>query len=112
LGFDGDAPFPFDVHRVQDLVSKIPVLYKTRILDQTVGQGGFPMVNMGYDAEISNVSHINYIYRCILYYKLKKSFGARAITMLDAGFWILDQPPYIQHPASGIRHPASIRKSP
>jgi hypothetical protein len=79
LGFDGDSSFPLDVHRVQDLVSKIPVFYKTRILDQTVGQGGLPMVNMGYDAKVSYIGHkdvtqVKMLYRIVRHYNKMHGF--------------------------------------
>lgn len=57
LAFDRDAPFSFDLHGVQDLILKIAVQHDMRRLDQAVGQGGFPVINMGDDAEISDMFH-------------------------------------------------------
>ena len=57
LALDRDTPFPLDVHRVEDLVAEIPVFHQADVLDQTVGKGGFPMVDVGDDAEISDGIH-------------------------------------------------------
>ena len=57
LALDRDAPFPLDVHRVEDLVAEIPVFHQADVLDQTVGQGGFPVIDVGNDAEVSYVIH-------------------------------------------------------
>ena len=49
IGFDGDAPLTFDIHRVEKLLFHIAILNGPRRLDQTIGQGRFPMINMGND---------------------------------------------------------------
>jgi hypothetical protein len=36
LALDRDAPFPLDVHRVEDLVAELPVFHQSDVLDQTV----------------------------------------------------------------------------
>ena len=59
LALDGDAPLPFDVHGVEDLVAELAVLHHAGPLDQPVGQGRFAVVDMGDDAEVANVGHSN-----------------------------------------------------
>ena len=54
IGFDGDTALALDIHRIQQLLFHIPVLHGAGGLDQPVGQGGFSMVDVGYDREISD----------------------------------------------------------
>ena len=58
LAFDRDAPLALDVHVVEDLVLEIPVVHDAGVLDQTVGQSGLPMVDMGDDTEVSYIIHV------------------------------------------------------
>ena len=51
---DRDAAFAFDIHRVQKLLLHVPVLHGSGGLDQPVGQGGFPVVDMGNDRKIAD----------------------------------------------------------
>ena len=55
LRLDGDASFPLQLHAVQDLVGHLTVGQRAGVLDQPVGQGGFPMVDVGDDREIADV---------------------------------------------------------
>lgn len=57
LAFYGDAAFAFDVHIVENLIFKIPVQDHPGHLDETVGKRRFSMINMGDNAEISDVFH-------------------------------------------------------
>ena len=59
LALDRDPPLPLDVHVVEDLVLEIPVIHDAGVLDQPVGQGRLPMVDMGDDAEIADIVHIS-----------------------------------------------------
>ena len=52
LGLDGDAAFALDVHPVQVLGLHVPLLDDTGQLQHPVRQGGFPMVDVGDDAEV------------------------------------------------------------
>ena len=54
-GFDGDAPFPFDIHVVQQLVLHIPERYGAGFFKNSVGQGGLSMIDVGNNAEISDM---------------------------------------------------------
>ena len=55
LGLDGDAAFPLDIHRIENLVLHVARRDGTGELDQPVGQGGFAMVNMGDDGKIADL---------------------------------------------------------
>jgi hypothetical protein len=57
LAFYGDASFSFDFHIVEDLVAKLPLIHHAGVLDQPVGQCGFSMIDMGNNAEISDLLH-------------------------------------------------------
>ena len=72
LAFDGNAALPFDVHRVENLIFEIPLGYDMGGLDQTIGQGGFAMVNVGDDAEIPDRAddiHLKFIFPLTLFGK-------------------------------------------
>ncbi len=55
LALDRDAAFPFNVHVVEDLIFLGAGIRNPRIVDQTVGQGGFAVINMGYNTEVTYV---------------------------------------------------------
>jgi len=50
---DGDAAFPLKLIGVQNLVSHLALLEGARPLQKPIGQGGFSMVDMGDDGEVS-----------------------------------------------------------
>ena len=53
LGLDRDAPFPFDIHIVENLGEHLAARQKPGLFYDPVRQRGFPVVNMRDDAEIS-----------------------------------------------------------
>jgi hypothetical protein len=55
LGLDGNAPFPFQVHLVHELFAHFPGRDGPSEFQEAVGQGALAMVNMGDDAEITDV---------------------------------------------------------
>ena len=55
LRLDGDAPLALELHVVEDLVGHLAVGQGAGRLDQPVGQGGFPVVDMGDDREVADV---------------------------------------------------------
>jgi len=57
LGFDGDAPFPLDIHGIEHLGFHFPVRQPAAALDEPVGQGGFTVVDVGDNGKIANVLH-------------------------------------------------------
>jgi len=58
LAFDRYASFPFNVHGVKKLVVELAVGYHIAKLDKAVSQGGFAVVNVSNDTEISNIVHM------------------------------------------------------
>ena len=59
VALDGNAPFTLEIHGVQDLFPEIPGAYQTGVLDEAVGQGGFPVIDVGNDAEVTGLAHIS-----------------------------------------------------
>ena len=62
-GLDGDAPLPLQVHVVQQLALHLPGGNGVALLQQPVRQRGLAVVNMGNDAEVSDVALLCHI-RC------------------------------------------------
>ncbi len=56
---DGDATFPLEVHGVQQLVAHEAPFHRMGRLDETVGQGGFTVVDMGHDTEVADVGGLH-----------------------------------------------------
>ena len=54
LGFDGNSPFPLQIHIVEHLGLHFTAGEKPCHLDNAVGQGGFSMINVRNNAEIPN----------------------------------------------------------
>ena len=57
VALDGDAALALQVHIVKHLILEFTVVYGFGILEKTVGQRALSVVDMRYDAEISNVFH-------------------------------------------------------
>ena len=57
LALDGDTPFPFDVHGIENLILEFTIGNDSGGLNQPVGQGGLAVVDMGDNAEISDILH-------------------------------------------------------
>src|SRR5690606_42055734 len=55
LRFDGNTALAFDVHGGQHLSLHFTVTKTATDLNKTVWQGGFAVVNMGDDGEVTNV---------------------------------------------------------
>ena len=58
VAFYRDATFPFDVHRIQELVFKFALGDCAASLNQAVCERRFAMVDMSNDAKVANVFHI------------------------------------------------------
>ena len=56
---DGDAPFPFEFHIIQDLLLHITLCDRFCLFEDTVSKGGFSVVDMGDDTEIPDVVQKN-----------------------------------------------------
>jgi hypothetical protein len=58
LALDRDAALTLDIHIVENLVAKLTVFDKIRMLDQAVGKRRFSVVYMSYDAEVPYLFHV------------------------------------------------------
>ena len=54
LQLDRDAALTLQIHVVQELLLHVPVGHRACVLQQTVGQRRFAVVDMGNDAEIAD----------------------------------------------------------
>jgi len=57
VALDGDATLALEVHVVQQLGLLLTLLDGTGLLQEAVRQGALPMVDVGDNAEVSNVLH-------------------------------------------------------
>ncbi len=55
LCLDGDAALAFDIHAVEHLLAHVAQRHGAGRLDQPVGEGGFPMIDMGHDGEVTDL---------------------------------------------------------
>jgi len=55
LGLDGDAPLPLQVEGVEELVLHVPEGDRPGHLQQAIGQGRLPVVDVGDDREVADV---------------------------------------------------------
>ena len=64
LAFNGNDPFPFYIHIIEELVAEVPVTHHFAGLDKPVGKGRLAMINMGYDAKVPDIIHrgIKYLF--------------------------------------------------
>jgi hypothetical protein len=58
LGLDSDAAFALDVHGIEYLLLHLAFLETAAHLNKAVGQGGFTVIDMGDDREISDQQRI------------------------------------------------------
>ena len=66
LAFDGDAAFALDVHAVKQLGLHIAMRHGAGHLQNAVGERGLAMVDMGDDAEISDMGWVGHVPSCFL----------------------------------------------
>ncbi len=52
MRFDGDSPLPFQIHGVKELIFHLPLAHSISALHQSITQSGFPVIDMGNNAEI------------------------------------------------------------
>ena len=76
VALDGDAALALDVHRVEDLVAEIARLHAAAALDQPVGQGRFAVVDVGDDAEVTDVVQDS-VPLCGTWRAVRRSYNAR-----------------------------------
>ncbi len=53
LCLDRYAPLPLQIHRVEDLLSHVTLADGAGQLEEAIGQGRLPMVDMGDDREVA-----------------------------------------------------------
>src|SRR3954467_1547264 len=59
MGFNGNSPLPLQIHRIEHLVLHLPRGNGSGSMQKAVGQRRFPMVDMGDDAEVSNMRYVH-----------------------------------------------------
>ena len=64
MALDGDATLALDIHRIEGLFLQLLALEGPGLLQQPIGQGAFPMVNVGYDAEVAGFIAVQGHIRC------------------------------------------------
>ena len=52
-GLDRDALLALEVHRIEDLARHLPRVDRVRQLQQSIGQGGFAVIDVGDDREVA-----------------------------------------------------------
>ncbi len=57
VALDGDALFALEVHVVEHLRLHFALVERVGLFQQTVGERTFPVVDVGYDAEVTDVFH-------------------------------------------------------
>ena len=63
IQLDRDSAFPFKIHLIQQLLFHIPFLDGFRQFQDAVRKRGLSMVNMGNNAEITNMILINSVHQ-------------------------------------------------
>ncbi len=58
MAFDGNAPFAFQVHIIQHLRLKVFPGYCSGVLQQTICQCAFPVVDVCNDTEVAYIFHL------------------------------------------------------
>ena len=58
LRLNGDATLAFDIHRIEHLAGHFTLLQAAANLNHAVGQGRFPVIDMGDDREVTNMHEI------------------------------------------------------
>ena len=66
LAFDGDAAFTLDVHAVKQLGLHVAMSHGAGHLQDAIGERGLTMVDMGDDAEVSDMRWVGHVPSCFL----------------------------------------------
>lgn len=59
-GLDGNAPFPLQVHVVQQLALHLPLLHRPAQFNEPVGQGGLAVVDVRDNGKISDFTLVGH----------------------------------------------------
>ena len=62
VAFYSDSSLALQIHIVKHLSLQVLAAYGVSVFQQTVGKGTLAMVNMGYDAEISYIFHLDILF--------------------------------------------------
>ena len=57
IALDRDTALPLEIHAVEDLVTKFPVLDRAAGLDQAVCECRFPMIDVSYNSKVAYMFH-------------------------------------------------------
>ena len=57
VALDGDSLFAFELHVIEDLRLHFALVQGIGLFQQAVCEGRFPVVDMGYDAEVADIFH-------------------------------------------------------
>jgi hypothetical protein len=60
VGLDGDPALALDIHGVEKLFLHVALGHGAGQLDQPVGEGGFPVVDMGDDGEVADAGEVGH----------------------------------------------------
>src|SRR5438093_9283554 len=60
-GLDGDAALALQIHVVEHLIVHLADLDRTRLLQQTIGEGRLAVVDVGDDGEVPNVLRLGHL---------------------------------------------------
>ena len=58
MSFYGNPPLTFKIHIVQDLITSFSCRHRTSQLQETIGKGGFTVIDMGDDRKVANTGKI------------------------------------------------------
>ncbi len=58
VGLNRNPALAFDVHAVEHLLLHVTILHCARLLNEAVSKGGFPVVNMRHDREITDFAQV------------------------------------------------------
>ncbi len=58
LRFDGNAPLPLQIHRVEHLSLHLPRIETAAFLDESIRQSRFAMINMSNDGKVADILHL------------------------------------------------------
>ena len=79
LAFDGDAAFALDVHAVKQLGLHVAMRHGAGHLQNAVGECGLAVVDMGDDAEVSDMRWVGHVPSCFLDAVLLRRLHADAL---------------------------------
>ena len=65
-GLDSDAPLPFEIHGIEELLFRLTGGDGASQLHEAVGQGALAVIDMGDDGEVSDVVGIHIIIVSVL----------------------------------------------